>query len=64
MYVRNIRQLGSELRHGAEVYGSLAWEAVSFGCFRVPDACTRLHAPRRGGAAAGLSSPPGRCRTR
>ena len=30
----------------------------------MPDACTRLHAPRRGGAAAGLLSLPGRCRTR
>ena len=32
--------------------------------FRVPDACNRLHAPRRGGAAAGLLSLPGRCRVR
>ena len=62
-----------KVTHGSGV-GLLAqgrgrWFAGQRGCevscgFRVPDACNRLHAPRRGGAAAGLSSPPGRCRTR
>jgi len=32
--------------------------------FGRPDACNRLHAPRRGGASVGLLSLPGRCRTR
>ena len=32
--------------------------------FGRPDACNRLHAPRRGGALVGLLSLPGRCRTR